>query len=379
MEADILTLGTPTPGGLIRLNHNGAIEIDQRNTSSGLAPGRGVILGIPPDGIKRDLADFYALFHNATNKVIDYTQAIDAPDNLSLYALQLDAVTGGIALASEQVRLEIIQIEGPDYRALHEGIDLSLSFWVKSAVTGNYTVNIESESGARKRLELITVLVANVWEKKEINFQSDVANLGSWSFLEGEKGLSVVIYPVIKNAASGTVGEWQTGGTPVVTSQVEWGIVNAQKFSIAQVQLQKGTESTNFGNRFRDTELEHCKRFFQKSVNYIQPVHFASQQGAITQTIEKPKGGAEHFINVVWPVAFAKSPIDFRLYSNFTGFQPVYSPLVTHRSNTLVFIADLVPFGFFPSQKSGVFKVTTTTMADYDLLQFQWSADASMK
>jgi hypothetical protein len=142
---------------------------------------------------------------------------------------------------------------------------VTLSFWVRSSVTGTFCVmigNSSSGTGAPNRSYVAeyTINSANTWEQKTITIAGDTS--GTWQ---------------ANNTRGMVVRFCLTAGSDYVQSAGSWGTVNAAcslnqtqllstlnaTWYVTGVQLEVGSVATPFERRPFGAELSLCQRYFQ--------------------------------------------------------------------------------------------------------------------
>ena len=142
---------------------------------------------------------------------------------------------------------------------------VTLSFWVRSSLTGTFGGSLWNNAGDRSYPFTYTISSANTWEQKSITIAGDTS--GTWN-TTNETGISVNFSVGSGSSLSGTAGAWAsalytsaTGATSVVGT-------NGATFYITGVQLEQNTSATPFERRLYNQELANCKRYYEKSYDY---------------------------------------------------------------------------------------------------------------
>jgi len=135
---------------------------------------------------------------------------------------------------------------------------ITLSFWVRSNITGTYTVAFRSETG-RSRLETYAISSANTWEYKTITIPGDTS--GTWN-TNTSTGLAVW-FCYGGDGNTGTAGSWQTADLRQVSGQANAIATTNDYFYITGVQLEVGSVATPFERRPFGAELALCQRYCQ--------------------------------------------------------------------------------------------------------------------
>ena len=136
---------------------------------------------------------------------------------------------------------------------------VTLSFWVRSSLTGTFGGSIINAAQNRSYPFSYTISAANTWEQKSITIAGDTT--GTWVGATNGAGLYVFLGLGVGSTYSGTAGAWAgsalysaTGATSVVGT-------NGATFYITGVQLEKGSTATSFDYRPYGTELALCQRY----------------------------------------------------------------------------------------------------------------------
>jgi hypothetical protein len=242
---------------------NGAMRIDQRNAGAAVTNANSYI-------VDRILSEVYGA---ATGRWTAQ-QVTDAPSGFTnsfrITVTTADASPGAnFAYAFAEQR-----IEGNNVADLNFGTasasPITLSFWVKSSITGTFSVVFSSLEG-RVYAAQYSIVAANTWEYKTITVPGDTT--GTWlksngqglSVRFGHGGSSVSIAPNSwGNAAVGILGA--TGNTNLMAT-------NGATWQITGLQVEKGTTATAFDYRSHGTELALCQRYYLSTLQESFPAH----------------------------------------------------------------------------------------------------------
>ena len=233
---------------------NGAMQIAQRATSA---------TGITTAGYKA-LDRWEPNVSSAGTWTM--SQETDTPTGFGNSAKML-CTTADTSLATTHNVYFNQRVEGYNLQAFAKGTSdaksLTMSFWVKSNVTGLYTAEIYDNDNARMCGQTYTINSSGTWEYKTVTFPPD--NTGTW---DNDNGLSAYIAfwlaggPTFNNGSG--VGNWQSGNANRCPGQVNLaGAVN-NYWQITGVQLEVGKVATPFEHRSYGEELALCQRYFER-------------------------------------------------------------------------------------------------------------------
>lgn len=137
---------------------------------------------------------------------------------------------------------------------------VTLSFWVRSSLTGTFGGVFRNSIGTRSYPFSYTVNAANTWEQKSITVSGDTS--GTWLTTNGA-GITVYFGMGAGSTYSATAGAWAAGDYYSATGATSVVGTNGATFYITGVQLEKGSTATSFDYRPYGTELALCQRYYQ--------------------------------------------------------------------------------------------------------------------
>ena len=150
---------------------NGGMQIAQRQTSLSLSGG----------GLNGYwTCDRYGVSHNnVDNLVLTQEKSTVSPDGFSS-SLKHTVTTAESAIAADEYFRIYQSLEGQDLQQLAYGSSgaksFTLSFWVRSSVTGTYGVTCYQYDGSLQQTHNYTITTADTWQKIELPFTGNTAN-----------------------------------------------------------------------------------------------------------------------------------------------------------------------------------------------------------
>jgi hypothetical protein len=137
---------------------------------------------------------------------------------------------------------------------------VTLSFWVRSSLTGTFGGVIFNSATNRTYVFSYTISAANTWEQKTITITGDTT--GTWLTNNGI-GLAVDFTLASGSNFTRSAGSWSTSGFAVTGTTSVVG-TNGATFYITGVQLEVGTSATPFERRLYNQELANCQRYYYR-------------------------------------------------------------------------------------------------------------------
>lgn len=140
-------------------------------------------------------------------------------------------------------------------------VDVTLSFWVRSSLTGSFGGAIGNADGTRCYPFSYTISAANTWELKSVVIPGDQS--GTWLKTNGI-GLVVTLSLGAGSGYSGPADAWTSAGYVSVTGATSVVGTNGATLYVTGVQLEKGGAVTDFDYRPYTTERQLCQRYAWK-------------------------------------------------------------------------------------------------------------------
>jgi hypothetical protein len=193
----------------------------------------------------------------------------------SIIATSLAATTVGAGDTYEVDQ----QIEGYNIADLMWGTanakTVTLSFWVRSSLTGTFGGALESQSNARAYPFSYTISSANTWEQKKITIAGDTT--GTW-VTDNSRGVVIRWSLGTGSTYLNTANAWVAGDYQSVTGETKLVATNGATWYITGTQFEVGSTATSFDYRPYGTELALCQRYFETSADFGNNAQYDGQQ-----------------------------------------------------------------------------------------------------
>jgi hypothetical protein len=153
---------------------------------------------------------------------------------------------------------------------------VTLSFWVRSSLTGTFGVSLRNASTNRSYVSSYTINSADTWEQKSITIVGDTG--GTWNTTNGIGAFLFWDIGIGSNISTSTTNSWQAANFSGLAGGVKLCETSGATFYITGVQLEKGSTATSFDYRPYGTELQLCQRYFQKETSRPIGKAFSTEQ-----------------------------------------------------------------------------------------------------
>jgi hypothetical protein len=231
---------------------NGDMRIDQRNAGASVTPTNA--------GYNLDRWTFY--LSQASKITAQRDTVVPTGFTNSMKLTVSAAVTPGAAdfFAVAQ------KIEGFNAGDLGFGTasakTTTLSFWVRSSVTGTYAVRLCNSAFNRSYVATYTVSAVDTWEQKSITIAGDTS--GTWL---SDSGIGINVQWDLGSGSNfnTTADAWQGSDVTRTSGSTSWVSTSGATFYLTGVQLEAGTVATPFERRSYGQELSLCQRYYAKT------------------------------------------------------------------------------------------------------------------
>jgi len=237
---------------------NGAMQVAQRGTSS------------------NNINSFASVDRFNSSKANDdelagtQAQSTTAPDGFS-NSYKIDCTTAESAVAADEYWRVRHHIEAQNLQQLKYGTSgaqsVTLSFYVRSNVTGTYSCALYQEDGDSGSGRIIgstyTISSADTWEYKTITFAGDTGGT-----INNDNGEGLTILWALMAGSNYTATDNTSWGTYAAGKlsyghAVNMGSSTSNEWYITGVQLEVGEQATPFEHRSFGDEFQRCQRYYQ--------------------------------------------------------------------------------------------------------------------
>ena len=257
---------TGAPNKLI----NPFMEIDQANEGGVTGLNQYIIDGWPLTSI------------NAGALAVSNQRVTDAPPGYP-NSIRTTVTTVGTPAANSVLAFQY-KLEGDDIiDTLYSTVGartMSLAFWVKSSITGNYSVGLSNGAGTRSYAVPYTITTANTWQFVTATIPGDT--VAGWT-LSGNSAQMFVTFGIqLGSTYSGAANVWQAGNLPGVTGGVSNFITTLNaSFQLGPCGLWVAPAPQPLLRTSIAAELQRCQRYYEKSYDLGTAVGTNTQAGML--------------------------------------------------------------------------------------------------
>ena len=244
-------------GGRRNIIINGAMQVAQRATSS-TSTGYATV-----DRIKVNTT-------NLDQLAFTQSQSSTVPSGEGFSnSFKFEVTTQETALSSDEFANIQYRMEAQDLQSLAYGTSdakkTTLSFWVRSSLTGKYSVLFYLTDDTRSNTQSFTISSADTWEHKTITIDGDTTGV-----IDNDNGAGLNINFILAAGSdyAGTPhsgwGAYANTDDFAFSDQVNF-IAQTGTFYLTGLQFELGSQATPFEHRSFGEELQLCKRYFHKT------------------------------------------------------------------------------------------------------------------
>ena len=248
---------TNQPSGRKNIVTNGAMQVAQRSTSTtGIGASAGYFT-----------LDRYKIETASSAGRLTMTQTADGPSGFA-NCLKLDCTTADTSIHADEYLFLRQKFEGQDLQQLKKGTSdaesVTVSFYVKGDQAATYVCELKDNDNSRNNTQAFAVTTS--WNRIELTFAADTTGA-----LDDDNASSFEIN-IWLHAGSGYTGgtfasnTWAsvTNANRYAGSRTSFYDSTDREFFLTGVQLEIGSQATNFEHRSFGEELALCQRYYQK-------------------------------------------------------------------------------------------------------------------
>ena len=233
---------------------NGDMRIDQRNAGAAVTINAASYIYS---------VDRWSGYGESADGVFTLQRSTTAPTGFT-NSLLATVTTADASIGANQLYIVEQFIEGFNVADLNFGTanakTITISFWVRSSVTGTFSGSIADTNYTRSYPFTYTISSANTFEYKTVTIAGDTT--GTWNT---GNGIGMRLYFDLGSGSStkGTAGAWTGSGTVGATGSTNLITTSAATWYVTGVQLEQNTSATPFERRLYSQELANCYRYFR--------------------------------------------------------------------------------------------------------------------
>jgi hypothetical protein len=302
--------GALVPSSSFKRNRiiNGNMVIDQRNAGASVTPATGDYT-LDRWAARLTQASKFSVQQNAGS----VTPPAGFSNYLGVTSLSAYSVGATDYFAIQQV------IEGYNVADLGWGLTspqpATLSFWVRSSLTGTFSGSLLNNAGTANYLYTYSIPAANTWTYITVSIP---ASSISGTFTSTTNGFGINCYWSLgagSSVSGSTTGSWNSSLYRSATGAVSVVGTSGATFYITGVQFEVGTKATPYEMQIYSDQLAQCQRYYSKSYD-ITTVPGTTVSG----------GAAWNYITMAASVGDIGVSIPFKITMRTTPTVVWYSP-----------------------------------------------------
>ena len=229
---------------------NGAMQVAQRGTSA----------VTPTASTSLYPVDRWGAYANPSSKY-SAQQQTGGPNGFDKY-VRITSLTAHTSSAADFFPF-FTNLEGQDVQQFQYGSsgakDVSLSFWVRSSLAGNFSVAFRAQGATVSCATTYTINAANIWEYKTVTV---AGNTSTSIDNDNTTGFDINFDLGHGSSSETTANTWVAGSQNRIAGTTRLVETNGATLDITGVQLELGDTATPFENRSYGDELLKCERYY---------------------------------------------------------------------------------------------------------------------
>jgi len=245
---------TNQPSGRKNMVTNGAMQIAQRSVS---------VTGLGANGDSYPTVDRFAVSQTATAGRYTMTQTADGPSGFA-NCIKLDCTTADTSIAATEFLILRQRIEGQNVQVFAKGTSdakkYALSFYVKGNAAATYVAEFMDNDNSNRHVSKAFAVTTD-WTRIEMIFPADTTGV-----IDDDNGASFDLNIWLHSGSNRTSGTLQQTWGALAQANRAVGISSFfdstnRTFFITGVQLEVGSQATNFEHRSFGEESLLCQRY----------------------------------------------------------------------------------------------------------------------
>jgi hypothetical protein len=351
---------------------NGDMRIDQRNCGTSITVGVGqtntnstYIIDRWQLGLTPTTAGYF------TASKVD-----DAPTNTSYQSSLKITSTSAVTTTSFTILQAIEGYHIQDFQwGTTKGKPITVSFWVKCSIAGNYTLHILSSGPHYSYNTLYTVISPNTWEFKIVTIPPP-PSVGT-TYFKTDNSFGIYLQYRFAGNATSTLG-WQSGVAQSLSSATTWHTTTGASWQVTGVQVEIGLLATPFEFRSFITESLLCQRYYSKSYEYgVKPGTLGTTNSEAYKgpLLSQVLGGSD----IKWDIRFK---VTMRGMPTLRAWGPRNGVLggadrgyADNSFSATMYTTHLSNFVMIGSEGAGLYGIASSTAQAYLYLHYEADAD----
>lgn len=237
---------------------NGSMVIDQRNNGASVSI---------PSAVYTYALDRWSAYASQASKftIQQNAGAVTPPAGFTKYLGATVGASANVTVGAGDVFLVRQAIEGFNCADLGWGSagakTITVSFWVRSSLTGTFGGAINTNYGAYAYPFTYTINSANTWEQKTITIVGPTVGGTTYWPVDNQGSLRLNFSLGTGSTYSGTAGAWTANDYFSATGSTNLISTNSATWYMTGVQVEVGSTATPFEQRLYGTELQLCQRY----------------------------------------------------------------------------------------------------------------------
>ena len=286
------------------------------------------------------------------------SQSSTSPDGFS-NSYKLDVNNADTSIGAAEFVFIRHKLEAQNLQQLAYGTSgaksITLSFYVRSNVTGTYAICLQQKDNSSKQVNgSYTINSADTWERKTFTYAGDTSGV-----INNDSGHGLDILWTLAAGSDRTSGSVRSTWTAHANADESVGQTanilhsTSNNFHLTGVQLEVGSVATDFEHRSFGQELALCQRYFYKTYDYGTAVGTNTTTGAFVRSLSTSQAYAA-MSSVRYPVTMRAAPTVTAYSTQNANTTGVMSADASDKTIAIHYIGHNGHFPFINNSSSGV-------------------------